>query len=635
MNITLKKNKKRRYSVSEIDCFKIKESISPIEIASKMVLDFKFNALDKIDLNLTPYLKLPVSLIGKSGVNWVYLIAPTQSGKTVFLQICVAYTVDQNPGVLLYVLPDKVSGQKALEQKVISLILKTPFLRKHIKSEVLINKSSINLDTSVIYPAWSGSKASTSSTTAKVVIVDEIRLMSMTQGEESNVIKFANDRLTIAFAQGIGQGFGVSTPSVEGDLLHQQTTIKGVTELFYAVKCKSCGRYEVLDFFKSLKYDRESGSVTVVCKYCNEAYDESNMKREMLKDARYVKIDRATKQIVHVDKDDLSGTVICRYDSLTSPFRSFKLIWDEYIKTRDNLNDYRNFIQAWLAQFWVNDVSKINSEILEEKIIQEERGVVPEWTKVITAGIDSQGSGFFVCIRAWGSERKTRLLDAFFIECHVHVSDAEQVEALFRKELEERILSDEKGNKWQIGLWAIDTGGNRTKEVYEACSELTHSILVKGKDNQASTISYNKNLNLYLVRTSEYLEETEAKSFKGFFEIPYNIDVDYFKQFLNVRKVRVTNKVTGEDKIIWKKMGQNDYRMADVHTFICLDIQTEIGAFRRNLEDENFYYNPLQKAVEVEVENSGSVSQEQEDSELAEYYDDSGDGYSVGDLSSW
>jgi len=617
---------KRRYSRVEIDSLRLRERISPIEIAGKLRLDFKFNALDKINLNITPYLKLPISLIGKSGIKWVYLIAPTQSGKTVFLQVVVANTIDQNPGVLMYVLPDRISGQKALEQKVISLIMKTPFLFEHVRREALVNKSSIDLDNTIIYPAWEGSKASTSSTPAKVLVLDEIRLMATHQGDESNVIKFANDRLTVAMKQGVGQGFGVSTPSVEGDLLYQQTKVKGVTELWYAVKCKACGRYEVPDFFKNVK--SEGGSVVVRCSYCNAKYSEGYMKSEYLKDAKYVEIDKVTKQLRVVKLDELKGTVICRYCSLSSPFRGFTDIWEEYIKTKENLNDYRNFIQAWLARFWINDISKINRESLEDKVIQEERGVVPEWTKVITAGVDSQGSGFYVCIRAWGSDRKTRLLDAFLLECSVHVSDSDQVRDLFKRELEDRVLADEKGRQWKIGLWSIDTGGNRTKEVYDACQSLDRSILVKGRDNQEVTIKHNPKLDLYLVRTSEYLEETEAKSFKGFFELPYNIDPDYFTQFLNTRKVRVTNKVTGEDKVVWKKTGQNDYRMADVHTFICLDINTSFGTFRRELEKEGFEYNPIVKKIEEEVD--GSVV----DENVATEYVGNNE-YDIGTLTDW
>ena len=85
-----------------------------------------------------------------------------------------------------------------------------------------ISQEQIRLQHMTIYPAWATSIATMNSFPMKRVWLDEVRLMSLAVGQESNAIKFAGDRLTTYFEYGIGQGYMVSSPSVEGDLLHQQ-----------------------------------------------------------------------------------------------------------------------------------------------------------------------------------------------------------------------------------------------------------------------------------------------------------------------------------------------------------------------------------------------------------------------------
>jgi hypothetical protein len=59
-----------------------------------------------------------------------------------------------------------------------------------------------------------------------------------------------------------------------------------------------------------------------------------------------------------------------------------------------------------------------------------------------------------------------------------------------------------------------------------------------------------------------------------------------------------------QDSIIsWKKVGQCDYRYADIHSFICLDVDTSYGRFRSEIEKDLFIFNPKIKQVEEEVKS--------------------------------
>jgi len=621
---------KVKFSREELDILYLPERVSADKVAEKIRLDSRSNVLDRVDLGLTPYLIAPMQLIGKSRVTWIYLIAPTQSGKTLFLQTAVADSIDQDPGTLIYILPDEKSGKKALKEKVVSLIEENPFLNKH-KTGSRLSLESIHLDNMSIYPGWSGSLASLSSTPAKRVILDEIRLMKLTIGEESNAIKLAADRLTTYLQMGLGQGYGVSTPSVEGDLLHQQLSVFGTTILHWAYVCKKCKHMEILDFFENIKFNKEEKRVVCVCSSCGNEYKDTDMKREMNTQGLYVKKSNDDSgSLEAVNLEELSGRVVFWYDSIASPFRSFKAIFNEFLQTKDKMHDYKNFTQAWLARFWVDDISQTTVLKLKETIIDDAKGIVPKWCQFLTAGVDSQGNGFYVTVYAWGYGRRTRLIDEFFIDCPVSTAMAEDVEKLFRREIEDKYYRDVDGKAWTVALWAIDTGGNRTKQIYDACSSLERVIMVKGKNNQNITISYNSKINLYLIRTTEYLDETEERASltNGSYELPKNVSPDFLNQFVNVRKVRKQNKQTGEHTIIWKKIGQDDYRMAAVHAFICLDIPTSLGTLRREVENKKFSYNPLVKKIEETVEDNGSV-------EVDEYYEEIDNSYDIGEMEGW
>jgi hypothetical protein len=155
--------------------------------------------------------------------------------------------------------------------------------------------------------------------------------------------------------------------------------------------------------------------------------------------------------------------------------------------------------------------------------------------------------------------------------------------------------------------------------------------MVKGRNNQDITISYNSTINLYLVRTTEYLDETEERAAmtNGSYELPQNVSADFLNQFVNVRKVKKYNKQTGEETIIWKKIGQDDYRMGVVHAFICLDIPTSFGTLRREIENEKFTYNPLVRKIEVEAEVTTTNGSDEQGNE---YYDEAENdsGYDIG-----
>jgi phage terminase large subunit GpA-like protein len=566
-------------SPDELTTVKLPIKQTALDIVKKIRLPLDKNILGKIDIDLTPYLILPISLIGKNQFEWVIVLGPTQSGKTVFTQVAIADSIDQSPGTMFYVFPDEKSGKRAVEEKIIGMIRSTPEFYAHVVSDRDLNSTSVTMDHMTIYPAWSNSPASMNSIPAQRAVLDEVRLMKLTVGDESNAIKLTTDRLTTYLDAGQGQGYMASSPSIEGDLLHQQLSIPGTLVLYWHVLCTHCNKYNRLDFFKDFRKE----TMTCHCRHCGKEFSDKNKKKDLNKNGKYLPLDGGDYDLSEYTR------IVCWYDSMVSPFRSFKKIWNEYIQTKDKMHDYRNFIQCWLARFWIDDISKTQQSTLTDKMDETlYKGIVPVGVKCLTAGFDTQGDGFYVVIRGWVTFRHSYLIDQFFIPSKKTTTITKDSVNMFKAKIEDRIFPGQDGRKWKVAFYAGDSGGNRTKEVYAIARELGRIHLAKGRNTQNKTLIYSNEAHIWLVRTDEYLEETEDAACLDTFILPKNTEMDYVNQFLNIRKTPKLNRLTGETKIVWRKIGQNDYRMAEVHAYMCLDLPHADGTLRSMLEDPEF-----------------------------------------------
>jgi len=569
----------------------------------------KGNILEKIDLDLTPYLKAPMKLIGNTRVKWIMCVAPTQSGKTVFLQTAFADTVIQDPGPMIWLLPDEKMGRKLVQEKLIDVLENTPEMAIHKTGHVRdVNKAEVNLKNMNIALAWGGSLSTMSSIPRKRAAVDEARLLPLTTGNESNAIQLIEDRLTTYLEWGLAQAYLVSSPSVEGDLLFNQLDVPFTSVWMWHSKCQSCGEIQLLDDRKHLKKRK------CLCQSCGAEFSNLNRKKDWNIHGLYIRMIK--EQDGHwrasecnnpsnwYENNDRTDREIFWWNSMVSPFRSFTRIANKYIEVKDKLHDYKNYVQCWRASFWVDDISKTSSLKLKDQRRGYRKGDVPEGVKVITAGIDTQDNGFYVVYRGFGANRLTCLIDEEFKPCSMHIASRDDILKIMKDIFERTFIGLKHG--WGVSYLAIDTGGHRTKELYAAIFGIPRIFMVKGQDRQPTRYTYNKELDLYLVRTCEYLAETEETCDTRQFQLPMDVSNDYCNQFCNVRKVKEQNKKTGEEKIIWKKAGQNDFRYADIHTYICLDVPTDRGILRHEIEKEGFVCNPLvASAAKVDTSNIG------------------------------
>lgn len=602
-----------RVSSRELESIKPPAPMNPLDFFKYIRVPTDENARGQLDLELTPYLMEPIKQLANYDYEAIFCIGPTQSGKTVIAQTAVAYSIDQDPGPLLYCYPDENTAEKALDKKIIGMINSTPRLKEHLRTKRALTKQSISLDTMSIDVAWSNSPATMNVLPKKRVIGDEIRLFKLMVGKESNAIKLMQDRLTTYLDLGIAQALFISSPSTEGDLLHQQLDVSGTLVLKWYVPCPDCNKYQSLDFWLNVKKPKTEKTLAFcACKYCGGLFPDDDKKRSWNNLGVYAPENstlNADGTIKHVQDSKKYTRIVFWWDSLVSPFRSFDRIWNEFKRTEKKIQDYKNFIQGWLAEFWKDTQSKTNEKLLKScRRNYYSRGEVPKGVQVLLSGIDTQDDSLFVVTYGFGGD-KTWLIDEDRIMCEIPNTNEEDIEGIIFANVMNRLYYDADGKPWKVGLAAWDSGGHRTKMVYEVVRRFPRLVAIKGRNNQMRTISWSEKETHYNIRTIEYLEETEFIAQTDRFNLPHNVSLEFMVQFANRRKETLITKSTGAPKTQWMARGPDHFRHASCYCFSCLDIpMSKIGIIRSRLKDKNFSYNPVNQNLTRKKEDSENDS---------------------------
>jgi phage terminase large subunit GpA-like protein len=144
-------------------------------------------------------------------------------------------------------------------------------------------------------------------------------------------------------------------------------------------------------------------------------------------------------------------------NTLYSPFTTFQEIVAEFLKSKDDPDLLHNFINSWLAEPWEDTKLKTNAEMVMERQTEIPEWTMPEWTKLVTGGVDVQENCLYWTIRAWGN--------------HMTSQNVAHGQALSMAEVA-RVMNLElplpSGEKLLVDLALIDSG-DQTDEVYNFC----------------------------------------------------------------------------------------------------------------------------------------------------------------------
>lgn len=146
-----------------------------------------------------------------------------------------------------------------------------------------------------------------------------------------------------------------------------------------------------------------------------------------------------------------------KLNTLYSPFTRFSEIAYEFMKSKDDPELLQNFTNSWLAEPWEDTRLKTNADLVMERQTDVPAWELPEWTKLLTGGIDVQENCLYWTIRAWGDFMTSQNV------AHGQALSMAEVERVMNTEF--KLPS---GEKMMVELALMDSG-DQTDEVYNFC----------------------------------------------------------------------------------------------------------------------------------------------------------------------
>lgn len=448
-------------------------------------------------------------------VETIILCAALQVGKSFCMDTCVGYAVDIEPGPVLYVYPDRDTAVENSQDRILPMIQQSGRLRQYLTGSVDDEAAKrINLQHMQIYMAWAHSAVKLANKSVRHLVLDEIDKYPETAGKrETDPILLAEGRTrTYRFNRKIWKA---STPTVESGPIWKALTTEAQVVFDYWVRCPACRRYQIMTF-EQIKWPKDERDPVRVkaeelawyeCPKCEAHWNDHDRDRAVRlgqwrsrgkngtqmntentdqneKQDKGERIKEKGQKLMAYLKQHRPRTIgfhlpswISHFVSLSEPAASFLT----YVQTND-LNDFKDFQNKHKAEPWRIQFQERKEDRILALCDGRPSGIVPSGGVVaaIVAGVDTQDSGFYYRIRAfgWGMERESWGVRFGFVD---------SFEAL-RRILFEDVYLDAEGKKHAVNVALQDAMGHRTSEVYDFVRPMQGRLFAaQGVDRQSMT----------------------------------------------------------------------------------------------------------------------------------------------------
>ena len=573
-----------QYQKEALKYLKPPENITVSEWADKYrMLDARSSAMPgPWRTEHTPYLKEIMNEFNKYETEEIIYVKPTQVGGTECLQNMVGYIIQQDPAPTMIVYPTDKLAESISENRLQPMIKAAPGLRsKFLENNSL--KLELQFDGMYLSLAGSNSPSSLASKAVKYLFLDEVDKYPGASKKEADPISLARERTKTFHNRKI---FITSTPTIrEGHIWRAKE--EADIEKHYFVPCPHCGEYIELKW-QQIRFPKEEGMsyadraefAVYVCQECGCILTDKD-KLDMLKKGEWRVVRENTKY---------ARKVAFWMNTLYSPFVRFSEVVKEFLTTKDDPEMFQNFTNSWLAEPWEDTRLKTSIDIVLARQTEYEEYVVPEWTKVLTAGVDVQETSLYYTIRAWGDYLTSQNI------AHGQVASFKDIEKIMN--LEYRMPD---GTPMVVALALIDSG-NDTDRVYDFCA-INSDWALPSKGASNSMMSHyrlskvNKSgskaqgMNLVLVDTGKYKDMIAGRMQKengiGSWMVYQGCDEEYAKQVTSEQKVNIKNG-RGQVKQQWKPKtshADNHYLDCEVYALCAADVLEIRASFMDSVKD--------------------------------------------------
>jgi phage terminase large subunit GpA-like protein len=412
----------------------------------------------------TPYLVGIMDEILNYESEEVIFCKCTQVGGSEAMLNMIGYIIQQDPAPTMVVYPTDKLAESISDNRLQPMIKTSPSLSE-LYREFQSQKLELQFSGMYLSLVGSNSPSSLASKAIKYLMLDEVDKYPSNTKKEADPIALARER-TKTFAN--RKIYMTSTPTLrEGHIW--KALENADLEKHYFVPCPHCGEMIELQFNQikwpdkeGLTYTERADMAVYVCQECGCTIQDYQ-KDKMLQEGEW----RIVKQNTTNKKK-----VAFWINTLYSPFVRFSEIALEFLNSKDDPERLQNFKNSWLAEPWEDMATHMDEDMVLERQTDTPEFVVPDWAKMLTAGVDVQKDCMYYDIRAWGDYITSQSVT------HGQARDFADIDRVMNA-----TYKNASGDPYQVMLCLVDSGYN-ADDTYEFCVErMDWAMPVKGSSN--------------------------------------------------------------------------------------------------------------------------------------------------------
>ena len=419
----------------------------------------------------TPYLREPMDAFTDPKVRHIVMVAASQVGKSEFLNNCIGYIIDEDPGSILFIHPTTIDAQEYSKLRIAPMLRDSPALRQKIAAPK--SRDSHNTILQKAYPGGiltmcgSTEAHALASKPIRYVFGDERDRWATSAGNEGDPWDLAMARQTTFYN---AKAVEVSTTTIKNASAIEAAYYTGTMERWNS-KCPHCGeyheirwsdiRFEYDEIIVSHKKTYKVKKVYYTCPGCGCISTEAEMKRS------------PAKWIAENPEAYGQGTRSFWLNAFVSQWASWESIVLKYLNALGSTKKMQVVFNTCFGEPWEDrgDIEDEDSLLARREDYGKDKNgepvELPPGVLVLTAGVDTQddrmeyeivGHGFFG--ETWGIEKGI-------------VMGRPDDDATWNKLDEvvfDRVMRFENGVGLRVSMSFVDEGGHFTQSVRAQCN---------------------------------------------------------------------------------------------------------------------------------------------------------------------
>lgn len=434
------------------------------------ILDESSNFSGRWSNDITPYMVGVMDAFNDPYIQEINFVKSTQVGGTEAMLNMLGWIIMNDPAPTMIVYPTDDLAKDTSSDRLKPSLRKTPEIDERFYPNAS-KELRLKFQGMTIYLRGGGSPSKLASKAIKYLFFDEIDKMEGATKKEASPYNLAKERTrTYPYGRKI---YTCSTPTLKTNYiwdLHE----KANAQYEYFMDCPHCG--EKITFkFSNLRFDDGEGmtieerarTAVYVCQECGCGITDTE-KIRMLRKGTWIDTKRTCKT--------RPRKVSFWINSLYSRFLTWEDIAKEFLTSKDDPEKLQNFKNSWLAEPWEDTATHTDEDMVLERQTDLEEYVVPDWAKMLTAGVDVQQNCLYYTVRAWGDYITSQNIT------HGQVSSFSDIVRVMNLS-----FKNKNGDAFMVQLCLVDSGYN-ADDTYDFCLRNSEwAMPVKGASTKMGT----------------------------------------------------------------------------------------------------------------------------------------------------